>query len=56
MFKSELLPISKSVPQGSILGPVLFTLYMNYITSVTHFYADDMIVCCPTDLNLKYNY
>ena len=50
-FKSSSLLIKKGVPQGSILGPLLFTLYMNNMVlpslhSDVHFYADDTILYC----------
>lgn len=44
--ESSTLPISTGVPQGSILGPLLFIIYMNDIAEITSLfnmimYADD---------------
>lgn len=44
---SSFLPINVGVPQGSILGPLLFSLFVNDIASVIkhchyHIYADDV--------------
>lgn len=43
------LPLNKGLPQGSILGPTLFNIYINNIThglgqSHIHLYADDTIL------------
>uniref|UniRef100_A0A3B1IPA0 Reverse transcriptase domain-containing protein n=1 Tax=Astyanax mexicanus TaxID=7994 RepID=A0A3B1IPA0_ASTMX len=55
-YESDFLAISKGVSQGSILGPVLFNIYINDIAASVssldckiHLYADDTILYCSAD-------
>ncbi|GAA6081682.1 uncharacterized protein LOC116721974 [Tachysurus ichikawai] len=46
---SHSLPVTRGVPQGSILGPTLFSIYINNIpqavgNSLIHLFADDTIL------------
>ncbi|XP_073955689.1 uncharacterized protein [Choristoneura fumiferana] len=56
-LRSSLCPVTRGVPQGSILGPLLFILYSSDIvysikSSGYHLYADDLqlyVSCTPSE-------
>ena len=52
--KSDMLPITTGVLHGSILGPLLFLIYINDITNASNLfeyilYADDSTLCSTLD-------
>ena len=59
--KSDVRKLSCGVPQGSILGPKLFIMYVNDMSSISKLvkyilFADDANICCTDSYIGKLSY